>query len=239
MLDLRFLCVGSGKMKKIIFIENDEDYATIITDVLVNKGYEVEVVHSSLDAIQLMKKNSYDLAIIDMYIDSLTGLQLTELIRDMQISIRVMILTGSVSDEDEIKALQIGVDEYLRKSVSIAVMLERIARIFQVPKAMEVIKTLSSHNEGIELDPNERIVKKNGEVVHLTFLEFDLLYYFLQNKNKLLDRSQIFTNVWKVREDDVVADMRAVDTYVKNLRMKLNITSIYAVRGVGYRWYEE
>lgn len=226
-------------MKRILFIEDDKDYADILCKLLTDEQYDVTWLQKSADLFSQMKESKYDLALVDLHIDSLNGLQVTELLRREDSDISIIILTGSVSDEDEVIALENGVDEYLRKSISFAVMLQRIERILEFkqfkPKNSVI---LSSKTEKIEINQEERIVRKNGKECHLTFLEYDLLVFFLKNKNKVLTRVDILINVWKVEESIAAVDPRTIDTYVKNIRLKLNIKSIYSVRAVGYRWNE-
>ncbi len=226
-------------MKRVLFIEDDKDYANIICKLLTEEQYDVTWIQKSADVFTQVEKNKYDLALIDLHIDSLNGLQVTELLKREDSDISVIILTGSVSDEDEVMALENGVDEYLRKSISFAVMLQRIERILefkQFKPKNDII--LSSKAEKIEINQEERTVRKKGKECHLTFLEYDLLVYFLKNKSKVLTRVDILINVWKVEENISAVDPRTIDTYVKNLRLKLNIKSIYSVRAVGYRWNE-
>lgn len=227
-------------MKKIILIEDDKEYSDVISMLLTEAGYDITIENNAFEALKTIETQMFDLAIIDLDLDTLNGIQVAELINRTNPETKIMILTGSIHDEDEINALDNGVDAYVRKSVSFKVLLKRIQHIFSnEAKRKRKAKALVSKKERIKLLVEQKIVLQNSEEVHVTNLEYDLLEYFLSNKNDLLSRERILENVWKVRIGDSMVDPRIIDTYVKNIRQKLMITSIYAIRGVGYRWYEK
>lgn len=226
-------------MKKILLVEDDRDYAEIVQQLLEEVGYRVDVVYTAIDGLNKNKEIEYDLVITDLHLDSLNGMQVAELIKRDTPNVYIMMLTASVLDEDESKALYSGVDEYVRKSVSFSILLSRIDHLFsQRARETQQLPMLQSAKERLSVDLTERIVLKDEVEVPLTLLEYELLVCFLENKNKLLSRQDILKKVWKVEKEEANVDVRIIDTYIKNIRKKLNVTSIYSIRGIGYRWHE-
>ncbi|MDF9866741.1 two-component system response regulator VanR [Bacilli bacterium PM5-3] len=225
-------------MKKILFIDDDTEYARMIIDLLKELNYNVDYSSSSIEGLEMAKKINYDLVIADLYLDKLNGNQIAEMLKVYREDAKVIILTNSTNPSDEVRGLQVGVDDYVKKDVSFEILVERIKRLIQDKKTSMSIKTIKSDVEQIKIDRENRIVKKDDVEVHLTMLEFDLLVYLLKNKNQLLSREQIIEKVWKVPADSLHVDLRTVDAHIKNLRSKLALSSIVSVRGIGYRWHE-
>lgn len=225
-------------MDEILLIEDDKDYAAIVSEILTDEGYIVSVANSSKEGIAAAKNKLYNLIIIDLDLDALNGIQVAEVIRRQYPGIPVIILTGSVNDEDEVKVLELGINDYVRKSVSFTVLLGRIHHVLEMAHGEDAsVLTLESLKENITVDLTARIVKKDDKEVYLTVLEYDLLVYMLRNKKRALSRDELMKKVWKFTELNDT-DARIVDTFIKNLRSKLDIHSIYSIRGIGYRWHE-
>ena len=227
-------------MYNILFIDDDKDFGEIFTELLKENSYVIDYANKAMDGLALEKQKEYDLIILDLYLDKLTGIQMVELIRKHNSDSKIIILTNSAADQDELNGLQIGVDEYLRKNTSFEIMLQRIKSVLK-NKTSNVNNSLLlfSKTENISVDTTNKLVKKDEELIRATQLEIDLLSYFLKNKNNLLKREDIFREVWKLAPDEVFISSRTVDVHVKNLRKKLNIKSIHSIRGLGYRWYED
>ena len=227
-------------MNKILFIDDDQDFGKVFSTLLRENEYEVEYASEAMVGLDLEKQNNYDLIIIDLYLEKFTGIQVAELIRSHNGKSRIMIMTNSIDDQDEVRALQLGIDEYLRKNTSFAVMLQRIKKVLETPtKNTEQIIILESKQEKIKVDIENHAVEKQDKIIHLTHLEFDLLVYLLKNRNVLVSRELILEKVWKLKQDEVFIDSRTVDVHIKNLRRKLNVSAIHSVRGLGYRWHEK
>ncbi|MDF9867757.1 DNA-binding response OmpR family regulator [Bacilli bacterium PM5-3] len=227
-------------MKKVLFIDDDAEFGKVFTNLLKENNFDVDFVCEVNEGLELEKNNDYELIIIDLYLKKFTGIQIVELIRLNNKKSKIIILTNSIDDHDEIKSLQYGVNEYLRKNTSFFVMLERIKKVIDTPiEEYQEITTLESASENIKVDIKNHTVEHNGNEIHLTYLEFDLLVYFLTNKNILLSRNSILEQVWKLKEDEMFIDSRTIDVHIKNLRKKMKIDSIHSIRGMGYRWHEK
>lgn len=227
-------------MNKILFIDDDTEFGETFSELLLDNGYDVDYINNVSEALKKEKEKGYDLIIIDLYLEKFTGVQVVELIRNHNNTSKIMIMTNSIDDQDEIRLLRLGIDEYLRKNTSFFVMLERIRKVLISQKSQNIDDLiLQDKNEKVVVDINKHLVEKEGSNIYLTHLEYDLLIYLLKNKNVLLSRESILENVWKLKEEEVHIDSRTVDVHIKNLRRKLKVTAIHSIRGVGYRWYEK
>jgi len=223
-------------MKNILFVEDDALYRDVFMDLLVGEGYHVTTAENAAEGMKLFKDEKFDMVISDLEMDVMSGTQLVDLLRKIDPQIRIIILTASEDEKDELLCLERNVDEYLVKTAPINVLLKRIELVFKRQRAIPKEK-LSSALENIHIaDKKNNIVEKNSQTIQLTRKEMDLLIYFLEHKNQVLQRDDILHAVW--HNNKGYYDSRTVDTYVKKIRSKLQISSIVSVRGVGYEWAE-
>lgn len=223
-------------MKKILFVDDDIKYQTLIKELLELEGYEVFTANNAMDGVEIFKNADIDLVISDLKMQTIDGLQLLSIIRKYNNQAKVIILTGSDNPQDELLGLDLRANEYLKKSIDISVLLKRIQLVLEQTTEISGQNILTSNFEKIVVDKQNYKVQKNEVYYDLTKTEFALLVYFLEHKNEVLNREDILKEVWRI--SNTFGDDRAVDTYVKKLRSKLRISSIYTVRGVGYEWVE-
>ncbi|MDF9867598.1 DNA-binding response OmpR family regulator [Bacilli bacterium PM5-3] len=227
-------------MYKVLMIDDDTEYIDMLSDFIKDSGFDTTKANSAKEGLELEKDNNYDLIIIDLLLGAIRGTQVAEIIRKHNDESHIIILTNSISDEDEISSLQLGVDEYIKKNTSLNVIVHRLKNVLARGHAnISKSNHLLSKNEKIKIDTVNKIVYKNDEFVDLTALEIELTSYFLEHKNELLTREQILKDVWLVDGDKVFIDSRTVDVHIKNIRKKLQLKNIQSIRGVGYRWYEK
>lgn len=223
-------------MYKILFVDDDQQYQSVITELLTLEGYDVTTSNNAINGLELFKNNNYDLILTDLKMNSIDGLQFLTIIRKIDPYAKVIIVTGSTNDIDEIKGLELKVDDYIKKPVSLEILLKRIDNVIRTEKQIVSQKLLESGTEQLKVDLKSRKVMKVGQPISLTRKEFDILVLFLKNKNIVLDREEIIQKVWHTPLEYV--DTRTIDTHIKKLRAKLALTAIYSVRGIGYEWVE-
>lgn len=221
-------------MKKILFIDDDFEYQSVINELLLVEGYEVTLASTAMDGLKLYKENKYDLVISDLVMEKIDGLQLVSLLKRIDPKTPVIILTGHKSDEKEIQGLDLKVDDYIYKPVSMEVLLKRIE--LTINEKADDVEVLESKRDKLVVNLVQRRAYKNDEYIQLTGKEYALLTFFLSNKNIIFTREEILKHVWRITDD--IVDLRTVDTHVKKLRAKLDIVSINSVRGLGYEWFE-
>lgn len=225
-------------MYKILLVDDNKAYADKLTDALRKQGYDTFYVENPIAAIEEFAKGTYDLVISDFMMDHLNGVRFLSTIKSIKPDIKCILLTGFPTEEIEMAALDIYVDEYLSKDKSLAVLCKYVEQLLlkSTVKEQKTESKLYSTEENIVLDIVSQTVYKNNELMPLTRKEFDLLRFFLQNKGVALSREEIVEKLWTQTIEEI--DMRVVDGHIKKLREKLRSFSIMSVRGYGYKWNE-
>ncbi|QIK69187.1 response regulator transcription factor [Erysipelothrix sp. HDW6C] len=224
-------------MQRILYVEDDYDYALYLKGKLEIEGYNVTLAQNSITGLESLATNQYDLLLTDLHLNSISGIRLVETAKKIHPQIKTIILTAKPSEDTELESLHFNVDYYLEKSKSLKVMFKYIRTVLSSASAfVNHTQVLHSDVESIVLDTKNRTVKKNNDDYALTPIEFSLLQLFLERKNELLDREEIVEIVWANESPE--DNMRKIDVHIKNLRAKMNIFSIITIRGSGYKWNE-
>lgn len=219
---------------RILIIEDQENIAKLIKAGLEAEGFVADYV---LDAeagqlrIELFHKD-YDLVLLDLTMPKLSGLEVCKHIRDLKISIPIIMLTGMDSNNDISNGLNVGADDYLVKPFSNEVLVARIRAVMRRPtKALPPV--LEARN--LTLDTASKKIHKDDKEIKLTAKEFSLLEYFIRNPNRVLNREQILSNVWDHSFDSF---SNVVDVHITNIRKKIDDHDgklLETVHGMGYR----
>ncbi len=223
---------------RILIVEDEEKLAQGLKKGLEKKGYAVDIITNGKKAFDRLSLNhmDYDLVVLDLMLPDMDGFSITKGLREMEITIPILILTARDETERKIELLLSGADDYLVKPFSFEELLARISAIFRRPK--ESVSSVLSIRD-VELDSNTLKVTKGGEEVSLTLKEFMLLEHFMKNPNKVINREELLSHLW---DFNYSAFSNVVDVHVKNLRKKLGWGSsegiLETVRGVGYRLKE-
>ncbi|MDR3215750.1 MAG: response regulator transcription factor [Bacilli bacterium] len=218
--------------KTLLFIDDDKIYSEILTGVLRKNGFIVECVNTVNNIKEIIESSSYDIYLIDYYLDNLRGTQLGEYILMYNREAVIVYISHSEDPKVELACLEMGGIEHIRKDQSFEVILKRLEKIFDKPM------TSIYQYKDLSIDLKNFVVRKNDMIVKLTNIEFKLLKILVENRNESLPRDYIAENIWGYDYDSYLGELRTIDTHVKNLKKKLEINNIQAVRGVGYRWYE-
>jgi DNA-binding response OmpR family regulator len=214
-------------MIKILVVEDEKPINDLIEMNLTEAGYDCTCVYDGIAACDAVEQERFDLVLLDIMLPGADGYEVLDYIKPMEIP--VIFLTAKGSTDDKVKGLKLGADDYLTKPFEIVELLARVESVLR-----RYHKNDAEIDAGdLHIDTLSRVVLKNGEPVNLTVKEFDLLVFFIRNKNIALFRDQIYSNVWG---EDYMGDSRTVDLHVQRLRRKLGwedrITSVYKV---GYR----
>ncbi|MDY5576988.1 MAG: response regulator transcription factor [Lachnospiraceae bacterium] len=217
---------------KVLVVDDEPRMRKLVKDFLVKKDYKVIEAGDGEEAIDLFfKDKDISLVILDVMMPKMNGWQVCREIRKYS-RVPIIMLTAKSSEEDELTGFECGADEYVSKPFSPKILVARVdALLRRSGKGDEsgIIKAGC-----IEVNKVAHIVKVNGKEVELSFKEFELLVYFLENKNIALSREQILNNVWNY---DYFGDARTIDTHVKKLRAKLTKDADYikTIWGMGYK----
>ena len=220
---------------KILMVDDEDRMRKLVNDFLSREGYKVI---EAADGEQALKKFFDDkeiaLVILDVMMPKLDGYGVLEEIRRYS-KVPVMMLTAKGEEADELRGFKLGVDEYIVKPFSPKVLVARVnALLRRSAQEEEDILTAGA----IVVDKKAHTVKIDGEPVELSFKEFELLTYFIENSGIALSREKILNNVWNY---DYFGDARTIDTHVKKLRSKMGTREdyIHTVWGIGYKFEVE
>ncbi len=210
-------------MFKVLIIEDEKNIRTIISKYL--KRFDIACIEAENGvqglATYIREKDNVDLVLMDVMMPEMDGIECTKKIREIS-DVPIIVLTAKSEDEDEIEALELGVNDFITKPFNLEVLLLRIKNITNFEKS-----------NPLELVPEQRAVKKNGRLISLTKKEYLILEYFFENPNVILTRDQILNRVWGI---DYFGDDRVVDTNVKRIRKKIDEEKKYikTYSGTGY-----
>ena len=217
-------------MVRVLVVEDEANIREMIALNLRLAGMEAVEAESAEAALPLLEqKPGCDAAILDVMLPGMNGFSLCETIRRTDQKIGIIILSAKGQEQDKIRGLSIGADDYMTKPFSVSELLARVETVLR--RCHKTDDTIVVGD--VTVDTQSRVVKRGGEVVPLTAKDYALLLLFLQNRNIALFRETIYERVW---ENDYMGDSRTVDLHVQRLRKKLGwqdrITAVYKV---GYR----
>lgn len=218
-------------MNKILVVEDDLDIQELLQNFLQESGYNITVANDGLEAINIFSDDDFDLILLDILLPKIDGFSVCEFIRKKS-QIPIIILTALNGEKEQIKGLDLQVDDYITKPFSMPVLVRKIAAVLRRANKTsdQEHKTISYDN--LILDFDDYTASVNGISYELTQREFEVLRELLLNRGRILTRQNLLNKLWKY---DFYGDERVIDTHIKNLRKKLNITFIQTIRGVGYK----
>jgi len=218
---------------KILVVDDESRMRKLVKDFLVKNGYMVVEASNGEEAVDIfMSDKDISLIIMDVMMPKLDGYEAATEIRKMS-NIPIIMLTAKSDERDELKGFEIGVDEYITKPFSPKILVARVGAVLKRSNVIEEEQNLSVG--GIDMDISAHQVSVDGELVELSYKEFELLNYFMINQGVALSREKILNNVWNY---DYFGDARTIDTHVKKLRSKLGAKGEYikTIWGMGYKF---
>ena len=218
-------------MNKILVVEDDLDIQELLQNFLQESGYDITVANDGLEAINLFSDDDFDLILLDILLPKIDGFSVCEFIRKKS-QIPIIILTALNGEKEQIKGLDLQVDDYITKPFSMPVLVRKIAAVLRRASKTSDQKHKTISYDNLILDFDDYSASVNGISYELTQREFEVLRELLLNRGRILTRQNLLNKIWKY---DFYGDERVIDTHIKNLRKKLNITFIQTIRGVGYK----
>ena len=221
-------------MSKILYVEDDETLAFLTNDSLEQEGFEVHHMQDGMQAKKAFKSDSFDICIIDVMLPELDGFTLAEYIRDKNSQIPIIFVTAKSLQEDKLKGLKIGADDYITKPYNMEELILKI-NIFLKRKYINN-EILSSEQIGIyNFDMSNLVLSCNNEKIKITQREGELLYELIRNKNRVVQRKDLLEKIWG-KEDYFLG--RSMDVFISRLRKHLSsddTVQIENIHGVGFR----
>ena len=216
----------------ILVVDDEIRMRKLVKDFLAKRGYGVLEAENGEQAVEIFFENrDIHLVILDVMMPRMDGYQAAAAIREYS-QVPIVMLTARDSERDELRGFDAGVDEYITKPFSPSILVARVEALLRRSGSgrRELIEA-----GGIVLDKTAHEVKIDGQLIELSFKEFELLNYFMENTGIALSRERILNGVWNY---DYFGDARTIDTHVKKLRSKLGEKGeyIHTIWGMGYKF---
>ena len=218
---------------RILVVDDEARMRKLIRDFLVKQDYAVVEAANGEEAVDIFfSDKDIDLIILDVMMPKMDGWAVCREIRQYS-KVPIIMLTARSDEKDEILGFELGVDEYISKPFSPKILVARVAAVLRRSGVTEEKQVLEAG--GIQLDKTAHIVKVDDQPIELSFKEFELLTYFMENKGIALSREKILNAVWNY---DYFGDARTIDTHVKKLRSKMGKKGdlIKTIWGMGYKF---
>lgn len=218
----------------ILVVDDELRMRKLVKDFLKQKNFNILEAEDGEKALKTFQenKNRIDLVLLDVMMPKLDGWSVLRQIRQMDKNVPVIMLTARSEEQDELFGFELGVDEYITKPFSPKILVARVEAILK--RANPEKNELKSH-DGIVIDNDARTVTVDGKNVELSFREYELLKYLIDNENIALSRDKILNTVWNY---DYYGDSRTIDSHIKKIRHKLGKKGKYiqTIRGIGYKF---
>lgn len=227
----RFVC--DMEKIKILVVDDESRMRKLVKDFLGREGYQVLEAGDGLEAMEAFyAEKDIALIILDVMMPNMDGWQTCREIRQSS-KVPIIMLTARGDERDELQGFNLGVDEYISKPFSPKILVARVNALLRRSNVLDADEHVEAG--GIVVDKAAHQVQVDGKDVELSYKEFELLSYFLENQGIALSREKILNNVWNY---DYFGDARTIDTHVKKLRSKLGEKGEYikTIWGMGYKF---
>lgn len=222
---------------KILVVDDESRMRKLVRDFLVREGYEVLEAADGEEALDVFyQEKDIALLILDVMMPKCNGFEVCREIREIS-KVPIIMLTAKGEESDELSGFELGVDEYISKPFSPKILMARVGAILRRSGKTQD-EDIVLKKGGIVLDKTAHLVTVDDERIDLSYKEFELLSYFLENEGIALSREKILDHVWNY---DYFGDARTIDTHVKKLRAKIGKKGAYikTVWGMGYKFETE
>lgn len=217
---------------KILVVDDEARMRKLVKDFLTIKGYQVIEAGDGKEAVEIFfQQKDIALILLDVMMPKMDGWEVLKTIR-LHSKVPIIMLTARGEERDELQGFDLGVDEYISKPFSPKILVARVEAILR--RSNHVVGEVMNVG-GIEINKAAHQVTIDGKPIELSYKEFELLTYFVENQGIALSREKILNNVWNY---DYFGDARTIDTHVKKLRSKLGEKGDYikTIWGMGYKF---
>ena len=221
---------------KILVVDDESRMRKLVKDFLEREGFEVLEAGDGMEAMEIFyEEKEIALIILDVMMPKMDGWQVCREVRQSS-KVQIIMLTARSEERDELQGFDLGIDEYISKPFSPKILVARVEAVLRRTHGIDASSVMDAG--GIEIDKSAHMVKIDGKEIDLSFKEFELLTYFVENQGIALSREKILNNVWNY---DYFGDARTIDTHVKKLRNKLGDKGNYikTIWGMGYKFEVE
>ncbi len=221
--------------KKVLIVEDDPNISKLVEYSLQKAGFKTTNVDSGEKAVAVLQKDKFHLAILDIMLPGMDGLEICKKIKSNKklSTMKILMLTAKGEEVDKVLGFELGADDYVVKPFSPRELVLRVKAILRRDETVQdfILST------GIKVDVDNYVVSVDDKKINLTAMEFKLLVTLIRNKGNVQTREHLLENVWDSYSD---VTTRTIDTHIKRLRQKLGRygKNIETVRSVGYRFTE-
>jgi len=224
---------------KILLIEDEEAIRTGLIDVFVYHGYEIDSADTGPEGLRLALNGNYDLILLDIMLPGIDGYEICNTIREQDRQQAIIMLTAKTSDEEIIRGLKLGADDYVAKPFSIVQLMLRVEAVLRRAAPQSLDKPTITLQSGVVLDIPNLAGQREQETLAFTRREMDMLKYLAQHSERPVAREELLTRVWGYAKD-LDIETRTVDIHIAKLRRKIESdprtpVNLQTVRGAGYR----
>lgn len=220
-------------MSKVLFLEDEPTIREVLTEYMKIQEYEVQEAEDGAEAVNALKEQQFGMAVLDIMVPKINGLEVLKWIRGNQLDMAVIMLTALEDEQTQLMAFNNYADDYVMKPVSPIILLKRMETILRRVKPTEVKREKS---EQFVIDDKSYQAYFDGKSLELTLSEFLLLQTLYQRPKQVFTREQLILHIFN---EDYIGNDRIIDAHVKNLRKKLPKNVIKTVIGVGYQYQAE
>ncbi|HAN44627.1 MAG TPA: DNA-binding response regulator [Ruminococcaceae bacterium] len=229
-------------MKKILVVEDEDVIRDFVVINLKRAGYDVFDAPNGEEALKIFEQNNgdFDIALLDVMMPGIDGFEVCKRLRAKSKSMGIIMLSAKSQEMDKVGGLMIGADDYITKPFATTELIARVDAIYRrVSMTSEKAAPVTEIQSGpFLLNEKSRTLSKNGELIDLTQVEFQIMEYFIKNPNVALERNEILNKVWG---DNYFGDVKIVDVNIRRLRIKIeddpsNPRYLTTVWGFGYKW---
>jgi two-component system OmpR family response regulator len=217
----------------VLLIEDDKRISEFIIKGLEENNFSVHLAETGEIARDLLQHDTWDIILMDIMLPGIDGIQLTKMMRFKKIHTPILMLSALSDTDDKVNALDSGADDYLVKPFHFKELISRVNALTRRTKFnYDKVETL--HKLGsLAINPEEHKVTENDVLIDLSPREYKLLLFLLENRNKVMSRTQILNAVWGINYDN---NTNVVDVYISYLRNKIeqNHKFIHTIKGTGY-----
>ena len=223
-------------VKTVLIADDEIRMRRVIADYLAAKGYKTVEAANGSEAVLVCRRMPIDLVLLDVMMPKMDGFEACRIIREHS-AVPIIMLTARGEENDELQGFSLGADEYIAKPFSLRILAARIEAVLRRGEAPSPEGAIRAADD-LRVDTVAREETVAGAPIELTYTEFELLVFLMQNAGIALSRDRILDSVWRY---DYYGDARTVDTHIKKLRQKLGDCGNYikTIRGIGYKFDTE
>ena len=218
-------------MQRILVVEDDLDIQELLKNFLQEVGYEIVLASDGVEALSTFSSAQFDLVLLDVMLPKIDGFAVCELIRK-QSQVPIIMLTALSGEEEQIRGLDLQVDDYITKPFSMPILIRKIAAVLRRSSGPQEDEHKTITYQNLLLDFDNHTATVDGTTHELTQREFEVLKELLTQQGRILTRQNLLDKLWRY---DFYGDERVVDTHIKKKKKKLGIDFIQTIRGVGYK----